>query len=382
MNKRQLLTAFFIGSALVWQSCGNKDAKQQGAAQAPAERIVPVTTAVVNEEIVTGNITYPASVVALNETELRAEVNGYITNIFVADGAVVSKGQKLYEIDGIRYTAAVDQAKANLNIAQANYDRVQTDLKRYEKLAQQDAIAKQTLDYAKTDLANQQAQVASAKAALTTANTNLARSVIRAPFAGTVGISQVRAGALVSAGTTLLNTISSNDPIAVEIQVNEKDISKFTALRNSHSSSAISLTLPDGTEYPGHGTIHTVDRAIDPNTGTLKVRAAFNNANRSLVAGMNLTLSIKQESASNELVVPYKAVMEQLGVFNVYVVGDSSKAEIRHVELGTKIGDRIVIKKGITPGDKVIVEGVMNLQPGVKVTESKGTENGAAPKKG
>src|SRR5690606_580619 len=126
----------------------------------------------------------------------------YITNIYVADGASVSKGQKLYEIDGIRYTAAVEQAKASLNIAQANYDRVKRDLGRYEKLAQQDAIAKQTLDNAKTDLANQEAQVLSAKAALTTANTNLARSVIKAPFSGTVGISQVRSGALVSAGTT------------------------------------------------------------------------------------------------------------------------------------------------------------------------------------
>ncbi len=381
MNKRQLLTAFFIGSALIWQSCG--DAKQKGAgAQAPAERVVPVTTAIASQEIVTGNITYPASVVPLNETELRAEVNGYITNIYVADGASVSKGQKLYEIDGIRYTAAVEQAKASLNIAQANYDRVKRDLGRYEKLAQQDAIAKQTLDNAKTDLANQEAQVLSAKAALTTANTNLARSVIKAPFSGTVGISQVRSGALVSAGTTLLNTISSVDPIAVEIQVNEKDLSQFTALKNKQSSSAISLTLPDGTTYSAHGTIHTLDRAIDPQTGTLKVRASFPNPNKSLVAGMNLSLNIKRESATEELVVPYKAVMEQLGVFNVYVVNDSSKAEIRHVELGIKVDENVVIKKGISAGEKVITDGVMNVQPGVKVTENTGTENGAAPKKG
>src|SRR5690606_7662581 len=134
----------------------------------------------------------------------------------VADGATVSKGQALYEIDRVRYQAAVDQAKANLEIAKANLQRVEKDLARYQTLSEQDAIAKQTLDYALTDVNNQKAQIQAAQAALTTAQTNLARSIIRAPFSGAVGISQVRTGAFVSPGVTMLNTISANDPIAVE----------------------------------------------------------------------------------------------------------------------------------------------------------------------
>src|SRR5690606_15714988 len=190
------LTALaFLGTGIFLQSCQNKGAQQRQQ----GEVIVPVSAVQVTQEEVSGSEDYPAVIVPINETELRAEVNGYITHIFVADGAAVNKGDKLYEIDGTRYTAAADQAKANLKIAEANLDRVKRDVQRYRKLAEQDAIAKQTLDYAETDLNNQEAQVLAAKAAVTTAVTNLNRSVIRAPFSGTVGISQVRNGALVSA---------------------------------------------------------------------------------------------------------------------------------------------------------------------------------------
>src|SRR5690606_14309940 len=224
MNKNYLFSALVIGSGLFWQSCGSKDGsdKQQQAA-AHGQMAVPVTTTTVEKQIVAGVKSYPASAVPLQETQILAEVTGYITKIYVGDGSFVSKGQPLYEIDRIRYQAAVDQAKANLEIARANLQRVEKDLSRYQTLAEQDAIAKQTLDYALTDVNNQKAQVQAAQAALTTAQTNLQRSIIRAPFSGVVGISQVRNGALVNAGTTLLNTISSVDPIAVEFQINERE---------------------------------------------------------------------------------------------------------------------------------------------------------------
>jgi len=362
---------------LVWQSCGNKN--QQAAQQAPAERVIPISSALVTEEIVTGTQSYPATVVPLNETELRAEVSGYITQIFVADGAVVSKGQKIYEIDRVRYSAAVDQARATLNIAKSNYERVQKDLQRYQNLAEKDAIAKQTLDYAITDLANQQAQVQSAQAALTTAQTNLNRSTIYAPFSGTLGISQVRNGALVSAGTTLLNTLSSTTPIAVEFQVAERDINQFVDLQKNGKTSAISVLLPDGSAYEASGNISTIDRAVDSQTGTLKVRASFNNPSNVLRAGMNLTLQVKSTSTSEQLVIPYKAVQDQLGVYNVYVVTDSSTAEHRQVKLGLQVDDKIVVKEGVKAGEKIVVDGIMNIQPGVKVAESAPTD-GAAKK--
>lgn len=371
MNKNTLFAALIISAALFQQSCGNKDNKA-GAAQAQQmNAATPVGMATVSTEIVSGLITYPAYVVPLLETELRAEVTGYVTNIYVTDGAKVSKGQRLYEIDRTRYQAAYDQAKANLAIAKANLDRVQTDLQRYQTLSDKDAIAKQTLDYAYTDLNNQKAQVQSAEAALTTALTNLQRSVIVAPFSGTIGISQVRTGALVSAGTTLLNTVSSTDPIAVEFQINEKDISTFTKLQQEGTSSQIFATLPDGSRYEVPGKIATIDRAVDSQTGTLKVRAAFANPSNLLRAGMNTTLNVQTTSVEEEVVIPYKAVFEQLGVFNVYTVNDSSQVEVKQISLGHKTGDKVIIKSGLNTGEKIVTEGVASIRPGATVTEIK-----------
>src|SRR5690606_30067749 len=237
-------------------------------------------------------------------------------------------------------------------------------------LAKQDAIARQTLDYAMTDLNNQKAQVQAAEAALTTARTNLQRSIIVAPFAGNIGISQVRQGALVSAGSTLLNTISSTNPIAVEFQINEKEIAEFSALQRGASAADIYVTLPDGKRFEGAGHISAIDRAVDSETGTIKVRASFANGSNALRAGMNATLNIQSASKQEELIIPYKAVFEQLGTFNVYTVNDSSKVELKQVSLGAKIDDRIVVTSGLEAGQKVVIEGATALRPGFKVTEN------------
>ncbi|NGM62728.1 efflux RND transporter periplasmic adaptor subunit [Sphingobacterium sp. SGG-5] len=371
MNNNQIFSAFLISLGLFGQSCGtNTNKSEQAGGRSQAEVTVPVTTVLVNKEIVSGTKSYPANVVPLQETEIRAEVSGYITNIYTSDGAYVSKGQRLYEIDRTRYKAATEQAEANLAIAKANLDRVQKDLERYQTLAKQDAIARQTLDYAMTDLNNQKAQVQAAEAALTTARTNLQRSVIVAPFSGNIGISQVRQGALVSAGSTLLNTISSTDPIAVEFQINEKDITEFNALQRGASQADIYVTLPDGNRFEGVGHISTIDRAVDSQTGTIKVRASFANASNALRAGMNATLNIQSASKQEELIIPYKAVFEQLGTFNVYTVNDSSKVELKQVSLGAKIDDRIVVTSGLEAGQKIVTEGATALRPGFKVTEN------------
>lgn len=370
MNKNTVLIAFIASTLLLAQSCANnKDQKSLAGAQGQNEISTPVNTAIVATEIVNETISYPATVVPLQETEIRAEVTGYVTNIYVTDGAFVTKGQALYEIDKTRYQATVDQAKANLNIAKSTLERGQKDLERYLSLAEKDAIAKQTLDYAITDVNNQKAQVQAAEAALMTANTNLKRSVIVAPFTGTIGISQVRNGALVSAGTSLLNTISSTNPISVEFQVNEKDISLFTNLLNNGKSSPISTTLPDGNRYESFGRIATIDRAVNSQTGTLKIRATFDNPNNVLRAGMNTTLNVQSSSSEEEIIIPYKAVFEQLGVFNVYTVNDSSRVEIKQVSLGHKENDKVVIKSGLQKNEKIVIEGVASLRPGVKVSE-------------
>jgi membrane fusion protein (multidrug efflux system) len=337
----------------------------------PPERIIPVAVSEVTSEMISNAIHYPGTVVALKQTELRAEVNGYITNIYVNDGAVVSKGQRLYEIDRVRYQAARDQARANHQIALTNLDKVKRDLDRYITLDEKQAIAKQIVDYAQSDFNNAKAQVDAAKANLVNTENNLSRSVIYAPFSGTVGISQVRQGALVTSGATLLNTISSTQPIAVDIMVSERDIQKFMDLQkntNVIKDSIFSLQLPSGEIYDKFGKITTIDRAVDQNTGTITVRATFDNSKGILRVGMNTDLLVLNHSTTPQMVITYKAVMEQLGETLVYTISDSNTAVATKVILGLKLGDRVVINEGLSEGQKVITDGLINLRANDKVT--------------
>ncbi|RKF37657.1 efflux transporter periplasmic adaptor subunit [Sphingobacterium siyangense] len=359
--------SFLIGLLAIIGLHSCTDSKKIGQHSESAEQIIPVTISKVSFENIQDKISYPATIRPLNEANLLAEVSGYITRIYIADGSIVTKGQPLYEIEGIRYRAAVQQAYANLQIAKTELTRQKRDLQRYQRLAEKDAIAGQIYDDTKTAFETSMAKLESAKAALLTANTDLARSLIRAPFSGTIGISYVRIGSLVNAGTTLLNTISSTDPIYVEFQVNEKDINRFLDLQHNQASNVISLTLPNGSPFNEAGTIAILDRAVDPSTGTIKVRSKFRNLSNMLRAGMNVTLHVSSVTTKSALVVPYKAIFEQLGVFNLYVVNDSSQAEIRQVKLGTKSGDKIEILDGVKNEEKIIVDGTMNVQNGIKV---------------
>lgn len=360
------LGVLVLGSVTI-ASCGGG---QQPAQQGPPPA-TPVTTYTVDEQPVTTVDSYPGVVVALNEVELRPQVGGYITGIFVQDGQRVTKGQKLYEIDRTKYQAAYNSAKANLAVAKANRDRTKKDAERYTKLAEQDAVARQRVDYALTDLANAESQVAAAEAQLSAASSDLQRSIIVSPLTGTIGISQVKLGAFATPGTTVLNTVSTNDPIAVDIAVNQREIPRFLALQKNNAAvadSVFTIQGQDGTVYRAQGKIVAIDRAVDPQTGTIKVRISYPNKEGRLFAGMNVNLQALNRSQKEELVIPYKAVVEQLGEFNVFVVGDSSKAEARLVKLGRQFQTNVVVSEGLKKGEVIVVDGVQNVRNGAVVT--------------
>lgn len=363
---KQLLFGCTVITAFAMACSGGSESPSGGQA---VEITVPISTELVSLQAVAGLDQFPGTVVPLNETELRAEVSGYVTQIYVADGASVSQGQKLYEIDHTRYSAAQEQAKASVAIAESNLTRVKRDVERYRNLSEQDAIARQILDNAETELSNSEAQLIAAKAALTSATTDLNRSVIIAPFAGTIGISSVRTGALVGAGTTLLNTISSTNPIAVDFQVNERYLPRFIAMQGQSSAqdSSILLTLPGGGTYPSPGRVTAIDRAIDSRTGTITIRASFPNPDGLLRAGMNTTIKNTHALQGEQLTIPQRAIQDQLGTTNVYVVNDSSRVEQRQVRLGIKISDRVVVEEGLQAGERIAVDGIINLQHGSKV---------------
>ena len=311
---------------------------------------------------------YQGTVVALNSVELRSQVSGFITGIFFKEGEVVPKGKELYEIDRRKYVAAYDQAVANLSSAQANLVKAQKDVDRYTYLEKNDAVAKQTVDQAVAAFETNKSAVQSAKAGVESAKTDLSYSIITAPFTGRIGISQVKLGAQVSPGTTLLNTISSEHPIGVDMVINEQDINRFYDLQKKSTDSTFKLQLSDGiTTYNKPGKILAIDRGVNSQTGTVTVRIQFPNDNDILKDGMSCVVKVLNGQSGERIMIPNKAVIEQMGEFFVFVSQDTIAKQFK-VTLGPHIGTNIVVLSGLQAGDKVITDGFQRLRDGGKIT--------------
>lgn len=365
--------------ALTIFSCGKKDQQQQP--------MTPPAVQVTLTEVTTSEASYydeyPATVVPLNQVELRPQVTGFVTGIHFTDGARVRKGQLLYTIDAQLYDANYDQAVATLNVQEANLARAQKDADRYHELEKNDAVAKQLVDNADAALEVAKRQVDAAKATIKASQTSVRYTKVTAPFDGLIGISVVKVGAPVSAGQTILNTVSTDNQLAVDFNVDQKEIYRFTSLMKSQKASDSTFSIKFGTDiYPAHGKLALLDRAVDPQTGSIKARLVFPNKDNQLRAGMSGTVMVLNNATSKSVVIPYKAVTEQLGEFFVYVAGDSSKVTQRKVVLGTAIGPNIIVKDGLKEGEKIAVEGVQNLREGAVVQEGAPAQaQGAAPKK-
>ena len=354
-----------IITALFLASCGSS--QQQGPQQAGLQA-VPVTLDTVKSTNAVYHDEYPGTVVAFNQVDIRAQVSGYVTGLFFKDGDKVSRGQKLYTIDAQVYDANYQQAQANLQVQETNLLKAQKDADRYHELDKHDAIAKQQVDYADAALEAAHKQVSAAKAAVNSMKSNLGFTTIYAPFSGTIGISQVKQGAAVVAGQTVLNTVSTDNPMAVDFAVNQQELYRFTQLQQKGSKDS-TFTLAFGTDvYPANGTISMIDRAVDPQTSTIRTRLSFPNDKGMLKAGMSTTVRVLNQVSNHAVMIPYKAITEQLGEFFVYVVGDSSKVNQRKVQLGTQIGNNVIVQSGLNAGEKIAVQGVQNLREGAVIT--------------
>ena len=361
------LRLLFIATSILSACNDNKNQQQQGPPPA-----VPVTvTQVVSTKAVYYD-EYPGTVTALNETELRPQVSGYITGIYFKDGQQVKKGQHLYSIDAQVYTANYEQAIANLQVQEANLMKAQKDADRYQELEKHDAIARQQVDYANAILEATKKQVEAAKANVASLHSNVQFANIYAPFTGTIGISQVKQGTAVVAGQTVLNTISTNNPIAVDFTVSQQDIYHFSELKQNNNIKDSTFTLSfNGEIYPYPGSISFIDRAVDAQTGTIKTRLIFPNDKDMLKPGMNTTVRVKHRAADEATIIPYKAVTELLGEFFVYVVGDSSKVTEQKIYLGKQLGDSVIVTQGLKAGEKIVVQGVQNLHDGSVISIDK-----------
>ncbi len=368
------LTIAVIAAVLLFAGC-----KEKKPAQPPAPPAVPISVTQVSEGDATYYNEYPATVTALNEVEIRPQVSGYITGIHFKDGQHVTKGMKLYTIDQQQYQASFNQASANLNVAKANLARAQQDADRYTDLAKKDAIARQTLDHALADLEANKMQVAAAQANVSNVQSTLGFSVIKSPLTGTIGISQVKLGAAVAPGQSILNTVSQDSPVAVDFAVDEKDIARFTTLQQQSGKkmdSTFKIILPDQTVYAIPGQLALIDRAVDPQTGTIRARVVFADPKKILRPGMSCTIRVENNGNEKMILIPYKAVVEQMGEFFVYVVKDSTVAQ-QKVTLGRRIAGNVIVSKGLEVNTQIATEGIQKLRDGAKVQVSK--EKSATP---
>jgi membrane fusion protein (multidrug efflux system) len=311
---------------------------------------------------------------AFREVELRSRVSGLVTHIDFSPGQRVKEGDRLFRIDPRVFEESVSNARANLAEAEANLVRVQQDVARYEPLLPDNAIPRQVYDQAVAQEKQLRAVVNSRRAGLATAELERGYADVRSPITGRIGLQRVEVGALASAGQTVLATVSSLDPVAVYFNVSERDYLAF-ARRQKEARTAgrpvverpIQLLLPDGSAHPHPGTIDFTDRAVASSTGTLAVRAIFPNPEQLLRPGMNARVRIVYDVAQDALLVPQRAVTEMLGKYFLSVVGEGDKVEQRPVTPGTRVGDRWIIESGLRPGDRVIVDGLQSVRPGMVV---------------
>jgi membrane fusion protein (multidrug efflux system) len=371
---RQII--FLSITALLFAACN------ENKTNAPA---APPPPKVVVEAVRSGDAVYyeefPATVTPLNQVELRPQVSGFITGIHFKDGDRVKKEQLLYSIDAQLYNANYQQAVANLNVQEANLAKAQKDADRYRELEKNDAVAKQLVDNAEAALEVAKKQAEAAKANISGVQTSVRYTKVYAPFNGIIGISQVKPGTAVTAGQTLLNTISSDNELAVDFNIDQKEIFRISKLINQKNTDSI-FTLAFGKEvYPEPGKLAFLDRAVDPQTGTIKARLIFPNKDLLLRAGMNATVRIKNNASEKSLLIPYKAVTEQLGEYFVYVPGDSNKVSQTKIVLGRQVGNDIIIREGLKEGDSVVTQGVQNLKEGVVIQSVPPSQAGDQKKK-
>jgi membrane fusion protein, multidrug efflux system len=358
--------------ACVLAACSSTDEK--GGAGMRGQRgggevgfVVTKAQAVPIETTLSGRVT------ALQTAEVRPQVSGVIQRRLFMEGGYVRKGQALYQIDASLYRAAVDQAAANLAAASASAEAARTRAERSRPLAEAEAISKQDYTDAAAQARQAQAGVAQTSAALTTARINLRYTTVPAPISGRIGRSLVTEGALVTGSQAApLAIISTLDPIYVDIQRSTSDL---LALRKAMASggapsgsSAVRLTLEDGTVYDRVGTVQFSEVTVNEATGTVTLRARFPNPDGVLMPGMFVRTTFEQAVEPNAILVPQEAMQRDIGgdAF-VYLVGKDNKVEIRKVETERTFGTSWVVTAGLRPGEKVITQGTATLRPGMQV---------------
>jgi RND family efflux transporter MFP subunit len=374
--------SFQIGAllplALTLAACG----EQKQANQAPPPPSVTVAQPV--KRTVFDYDEYVGRFVAVNSVEIRARVSGYLDKVHFTDGQLVKQGDLLFTIDKRPFRNAVDQARANLTTARSNLAYTEADYGRAQQLVRDKTITDQVFEQRAQAFRNAQASVSAGEAAVRQAELDLEFTELRAPVDGRIGDRRVSPGNLVAGGTggnasTLLATIVSSDPIRFEFTFDEASFLRYerTAkagrdVASRGASVQVALKLIDENDYDHAGRMDFVDNVIDRSTGTIRGRAVFDNPNGLFTPGMFARLRVPGSPPYEALLVADAAIGTEQTRKYVLTVGADGTVAQKYVTLGQATADNLrVIKEGIGPDDKIIVNGLMRARPGQKVTPHK-----------
>lgn len=362
-KKALLVGAVTVALAISLTACGNKQAAMQ-------PKQVPVLTMHVVQKDTPMVYEFVGEVEARDEVPIKANVSGTIIAKHVKGGEYVTKGQPLFTIDARQYEATTWNARAQLADARATLSRVQRDVARYETLASQNAIARQTLDNIRAEEQQALAQVEARSASLNQAEVDLNDTLVRSPIDGKLDTKDISIGTYAKLGDTVLATVSSTDPVRVKFSISENEYIKLVQARQNlktATSRDLELTLSDGTVYKYKGKVEQVDRALSSNTGTLTIKAVFDNPDGLLVPGMFARLKAQGDIRPKALLVPQKAVQELLDKTFISVVTAEGKSEMRAVKMGARIGNLWLVESGLQADDVIIVEGFQKAPTGTPV---------------
>ena len=341
-----------------------------------------------------------ASIDGYVNSEIRARVRGYLRAQNYRDGAFVKEGDLLFTIEATEFQAQVSSAKAAVARAKAAKELADVELGRVKQLREMNAVPQQQLDTATARAADTQGQVGAAEAALEQAQLSLSYTQIRSPVTGVAGLALVRIGNLVGQSEpTLLATVSQVEPMRVRFPIAEADyLKQYQALKglagrdlkwamseigkpaHDEDVNAPQLVLIDGSVYPRRGVLMSVDRNVDPSTGTLQIEALFPNPEAFLKPGQFGRVRIRRvDAGADVLVVPQRALSEVQGNFNAAVLGEGNKIGMRRIEVGAAAGDKRIVLSGLEEGEKVVVSGLQRVREGTVVSPKEPPAQAAAP---
>lgn len=308
------------------------------------------------------------------DVEVRARVAGFLQSIDYREGTTVRAGDLLFVIDSRPFETTVARARADLAEARARHNRAVIQVNRLRPLAAQNAVSQQDLDNAVALEEANRAGVAAAEATLTNAELDLGYTRVTSPIDGMAGLRQVDVGSYVgSPEPTVLTVVSALDPVRFDFTISEAEYLAYVRAATAEDRARrrgepqLELILADGTVHPQKGRITVVGRGVDPETGTLPLQATFPNPGGILRPGQFGRVRLPVSTRKDAIVIPQRAVQELQGTFNVYVVGPDSVVQVRAVTPANRVGSEWVIAEGLEPADRIVVEGLQKVRPGIKV---------------